>query len=310
MITVTWIYQSADYSETAAADFVHDISRRYSALATPRGFAFEMIGAAEILVAAAPYPQLCYRGTDLLAERRAFIVGDKALTPQGQAHMQAVYRAIDISPAVLLNRSFKNSDYLERDKLAFAAYAATMAVPTIKTVSVPAGRIGRESAAGIVQAIGGFPLLLKPRELSMGIGVLRVDSHSQLIAALDIVGQSGFGYVAQPYLEHGGDMRVFVRNGKVVQSLLRRPAPGSHIASVSQGGSIEVTQDHLLVEDFCSRLGINLAAGWLCIDWLMTESGPILNEWSTAHGGFTLLPERERNIVADAFFDYISEMTS
>jgi ribosomal protein S6--L-glutamate ligase len=141
--------------------------------------------------------------------------------------------------------------------------------------------------------------------MSMGIGVLRVESDQQLATALDIVAQTGSGYVVQPLLMHDGDMRVYVADGDVVSSLTRRPRPNGYLASISQGGSLEVTDDHREVADHCRRIARSLSAEWMCVDWLMTESGPVLNEWSTAHGGFTLLPEPERTLVADAFFGWI-----
>ncbi|MFE2169866.1 RimK family alpha-L-glutamate ligase [Streptomyces sp. NPDC059447] len=302
---ITWIYDSEDYDPDEVERFEQSITQRYSALAGPRGFDFRVISATELIPSCVGTPALRYRGTDLLEERQCYIVEDMSTDAQGTQALRAVYRTIAASDSVLLNRSFDGPDYLERDKLALIQYAASLGVPTIATVGVPPGKYARRAIAEAREALGAGSFVIKPRELSGGTGVLRADSDQQLAAAVDIVAQSDTGYVIQPYLEHHGDMRVYMADGAVVCSLTRRPRKGGYLASVSQGGSIEVNKDHLLVADYCERIARGLRAEWMCIDWLMTDSGPVLNEWSTAHGGFTMMPEPERTHVADAFFGWI-----
>lgn len=303
--TITWIYQSGDYTAEAAEKFENGLVERYSGVAAPRGFDFRVIGAAEIIPSCLGKPVLRYRGEDLLSERQCFIVGDKSLEPQGMEAMRAIYRTIQASDSTLLNRSISGPDYLERDKLALLQHAAGLGVPTAGTIAVPFGKYARLVVDEVRRELGAGSYIIKPRELSMGIGVLRVDSHQQLVAALDIVAQTGFPYIVQPYLPHSADMRVYVADGEVITSLSRRPKPGCYLANISLGGSAEVNKDHLQVEDHCRSIAKSLDAEYLCIDWLMTDTGPVLNEWSTAHGGFMVLPEPERSMVADAFFGWI-----
>ncbi|MFE7097365.1 ATP-grasp domain-containing protein [Streptomyces erythrochromogenes] len=302
---ITWIYHSEDYDPYEVARFEQSITTRYSALARPHGLDFRVISATELVPSCVGRPVLRYRGADLLSQKQCYIVEDMSTDPQGAQALRAVYRTIAASDSVLLNRSFNGPDYLERDKLALIQYAAALGVPTIDTVGVPPGRYARRAIDEARLALGSGPLVIKPRELSGGTGVLRTESDQQLAAAVDIVAQTGAGYVIQPYLVHHGDMRVYVADGQVVCSLTRRPRKDGYLASVSQGGSIEVNKDHDLVAEHCERIARSLNAEWMCIDWLMTDSGPILNEWSTAHGGFTMMPEPERTQVANAFFGWI-----
>jgi hypothetical protein len=303
---ITWIYQSGDYETAAAEAFELDLTERYSALSVPRGFDFRVIGASHLTAQALGRPVLRHRGEDLLSRRQCFIVGDTGRSPQSMADMRVIYRTIAASDSVLLNRSFDGPDYLERDKLAIVHHAAGLGVPTLDTIAVPPGTGARRVVDDVRRGLGAGPYILKPRELSMGLGVLKVESEQHLLAALDMVAQSGFGYIVQPFLPHLGDMRVFVADGDIVTSLTRKPRSGGYLASISQGGSLEVTEDHLRVAAFCKSIAQSLDAEYMCIDWLMIDSGPVLNEWSTAHGGFTLLPEPQRTAVADAFFGWIA----
>ncbi|GAB2806490.1 ATP-grasp domain-containing protein [Streptomyces daliensis] len=303
--TITWIYQSGDYTASAAARFEKGLTEKYSAVAEPRGFDFRVIGAAELIPSCLGKPVLRHRGEDLLAQRQCFIVGDKSLDPQALAAMRAVYRTIEASDSVLLNRAISGPDYLERDKLSLLQHAAKLGVPTASTIAVPFGRYAHLVLDEVEREIGPGPYIVKPRELTMGIGVLRVDSTQQLVSALDIVAQSGLPYIIQPYLPHTADMRVYVADGEVVTSLSKRPQPGGYISNISLGGTAEATQEHRQVVGHCRALAESLQAEYLCVDWLLTENGPVLNEWSTAHGGFLVLPEPGLTMVADAFFSWI-----
>ncbi|WP_370121721.1 RimK family alpha-L-glutamate ligase [Streptacidiphilus sp. MAP12-33] len=302
---INWIYQDDDLEFDEVLRFEKSLSERYLPLARRIGFDFRLLRAGEITVSCLDGPVMRYRGEDLLATRQCYIAEDISMAPQGLQHMRAIYRTIEASDSVLLNRSISGPDYLERDKLALLQYAAGLGVPTIGTLAVPAGKYARQVIPEVQREFGSGPYIIKPRELGMGVGVLKVESDQQLTSAIDIVSTTGTGYIVQPFLPHRADMRVFIVDGRVVTSLSRKPRPGGYLASISQGGSLEVNDDHLQVEEMCHRIGRNLDAQFLCVDWLMTDSGPVLNEWSTASAGFTLLPEPQLTVLSDAFFGWI-----
>ncbi|GAA4239883.1 hypothetical protein GCM10022254_62430 [Actinomadura meridiana] len=302
---ITWIYEAETVDPGEIEEFEQSIVERYARLSRPRNLDFRLIRASELIALCTDRPVLRYRGDDLLADPQCFIVEDMGTDPHSSHAAQAVYRTIHASDSVLLNRSMSGPDYLERDKLAFAQVASTLDVPVLPTIAVPYGKYARRALDEVTNEFGAGPYIIKPREMTSGIGVLRVNSRQELGAAIDIASQTSAGYIVQPYLPHAGDMRVYVADGKVVASLTRRPGQGSYLASISQGGSIETNEDHFLVADHCMRIAQNLDAEWMCVDWLMTDEGPVLNEWCTANGGFTMVPEPQRTIVADAFFGWI-----
>ncbi|WP_240678486.1 ATP-grasp domain-containing protein [Streptomyces griseoviridis] len=302
---INWIYQADDREHDSALQFEESLSKRYLPLAQKAGFDFRILQAGEIITSCLGGPVLRYRGEDLLSTRQCYIAEDLSRRPQGLQHMRAIYRTIYSSDSVLLNRSISGPDYLERDKLALLQHAAGLGVPTLKTISVPAEKYARRVIPEVRCYLGNGPYIVKPRELGMGVGVLKIETDQQLETAIDIVSTTGTGYIVQPFLPHSADMRVFVVDGRVVTSLSRKPRPGGYLASISQGGSLEVNDDHLQVEEWCNTVAESLNAEFLCIDWLMTDSGPILNEWSTASAGFTVLPEPQLTLLADAFFGWI-----
>lgn len=291
----------------ASAKFENSITERYRVFAAPYGLNFRIIRAGELVPACLGKPVLWHRGEDLLSRPQCFIVEDMSQDPQAGQALRAIYRTIYASGCVLLNRAIKGPDFLERDKLAILQYAAGLGIPTPSTIAVPFGRYARRILDDVERELGPGPYIVKPRDMAMGIGVLRVDSAQQLSAAIDIVSQTGGGYIVQPLLENAGDMRVFLADGEILASMTRRPAPGGYLANISHGATLEVTDDHLKVAEFCQRITQGLAAEWICVDWLMVPSGPLLNEWCTAYGGFTILPEPARTKVTEAFFLWIKK---
>jgi glutathione synthase/RimK-type ligase-like ATP-grasp enzyme len=304
---ITWIYAADDIEPAASENFENSITERYRVFAAPYGLDFRVIRAGELVPACLGRPVLWYRGEDLLSRPQCFIVEDASKDPQAVQALRAIYRTIHASGCVLLNRAIQGPDFLERDKLAILQYATGLGIPTARTIAVPFGRYARRVLDEVERELGPGPYIVKPRDMSMGIGVLRVDSAQQLAAAIDIASQTGSGYIVQPLLENTGDMRVFVADGEVLASMTRRPAPGGYLANISHGASLDATDDHLKVAKSCQRIAQGLTAEWMCIDWLMTSSGPVLNEWCTAYGGFTILPEPARTRVADAFFLWIKK---
>ena len=120
---ITWIYPSEDHTEPETSTFEQRLTERYSKAAATIGFDFRVIGAGDLVPSCQGKPVLRYRGEDLLAMRQCFIVEDKSMTAQGRQTMRAIYRTIYNSDSVLLNRSFAQADFLERDKLALLQHA-------------------------------------------------------------------------------------------------------------------------------------------------------------------------------------------
>jgi ribosomal protein S6--L-glutamate ligase len=304
---ITWIHPHDDMEPAVAESFEQSITERYTELASPYGLDFRIIRAAELTPACLGRPVLWYRGDDLLDQPQCFIVEDASKDPQTAQALRAIYRTVHASDNVLLNRAIQGPDFLERDKLAISQFAARLGIETVKTIAVPYGRYARRVIAEAVREFGPGPFILKPRDMSMGTGVLRADSSQQLAAALDIASTTAAGYIVQPMLENTGDMRVFVADGEILASMTRRPKPGGYLANICQGASLEANDDHLKVAKACERIAQELQAEWLCIDWLMTTSGPVLNEWCTAYGGFTILPEPGRTRAVNSFFSWIRQ---
>ncbi|QHC23603.1 ATP-grasp domain-containing protein [Streptomyces sp. GS7] len=305
---LTWICHPDDLTPDYAAAIEADMTKEYTAAAERNGFTFRFLPANELVPVVADRPRLLHRGEDLLARRHCYLVDDVSADPQAAHFLRALYRTVDASDSVLLNRALRGPECLERDKLAMMLRAASLDVPTPRTVAVPFGRYARQALPVVREVVGDGPYVVKPREMGMGAAVLRVDTPEQLSAALDVVAQTGQNYLVQECLPITGDLRVMLVGGEVLVSLLRRPAAGRYRANLRQGGVAELDPDIAGVREMCLRIAGSLDAGYLHVDWLMTENGPVLGEWGTALAGFSLMPEPARTKVADAFFQWAHRM--
>jgi glutathione synthase/RimK-type ligase-like ATP-grasp enzyme len=227
--------------------------------------------------------------------------------PAAASHLAAVCRTIRASTSVLLTDGLRDPEGLGSDKLAMYHFAGTRGVPVLPTVSVPFGRYARGALSLVGEWVVADGYLVKPREMAMGFGVLKVDTMEQLTATIDLLAPSGLGCLVQPFQANSGDLRVYVHRGEVIAALLRKPAPGGYLANLSQGATGSAMSVPSDVAELSLRLAHDLASPYLCIDWLLTDAGPVFNEWMTVSAAFEDLPEPERSRVADAMFAEIAD---
>jgi ribosomal protein S6--L-glutamate ligase len=299
---LTMIYRPDDFEPSYSAAAADAVARVAAVDAAHNGFEFRMVPLGDLVPACTGRPQLWYRGQDLLQDPQCFQVDDFSWEPQTSHALKAICRTVQASDSVLLNQSFEAADYLAVDKLAIIQHAAGLGIPTAPTVCVPAGRYARTVLPLVHEHIGAGPYIVKPRELGMGIAVLKVDTPEQLQATLDIVAQSGIGYLIQPHLPNSGDTRVFIIDGAIAATQQRTPPPGTYRANTSQGARSSRSDAHHELHSRSQVIARSLGAECLQVDWLITEQGPILNEWSGGFGGYSALVEPDRTHVGNAFY--------
>lgn len=302
---LTWIVQPEDFDPKFVTEIDAKLTKLFGEMAERANVSFRFVNAHDLVPLCDVKPRLLHGDEDLLEVSQCFLVDESSWNAQASSFLKVIYRTIVASGAVLLNRSIKGPDYLEYDKLAMMQRATALDIRTPVTVAVPPGKFARTVLPLVKRLIGDGPFILKPRELAMGIAVLKLDTLEHLRSAIDIVAQSGIGYIVQPYLRNQGDCRIYMLDGKIVGSQLRSPPDGGYLANISQGGSGRALADLASVREQCLRIAEALQATYMCVDWLMTEQGPVLNEWGTALAGFSGLPEPDRTAMADIFMGWV-----
>jgi ribosomal protein S6--L-glutamate ligase len=292
--------------------FLDKATERFFSVSTQdanrNGFHFRAIPHHELIPGCCGQPQLWHDGRDLLQEKQFFQVDDFSWDPQAHHHLKAIHRTVQASSSILLNQFFVRSGHLATDKLSIVQHATALGVPTLATIAVPFGRYGRTVLPLIDTMIGGGPYILKPREMGMGFSVLKVETMEELTSAIDLAAQTGIGYVVQPYRPNSGDVRVFVVGRQVIATQHRRPTAGRYLANLSRDGTSTAGARFDNTGEASLRIADSLDADCLEVDWLLTDDGPVLNEWSSGFGGYASLPDPDRTTVSDAYFAWAATL--
>lgn len=170
-----------------------------------------------------------------------------------------------------------------------------------------------------------YNLILKPLRNYGGKGILRiynseVEDQNGRIGPLNEVQNylkdlRGDGYLAMQYMEnvHQGDKRIVVVNGKIVGAALRKPAPGSWLCNVSQGGHAEAAVADAREEEIAAEIHRTvgpMGIGIFGMDTLVNESEErVLSEINTLSvGGFGPMEIQHQkpitSVVADELINY------
>jgi hypothetical protein len=302
---LVWVTHPDNYHPT-----VHQRLQRAGAtrveLLRQRGLPVRVVHANAVVAAWVDRPRLWCDGTDLLDRRRGFLLSGWAWDPAAVGHLQAIQRTVQGSDSVLLDDGMSGPDGLRSDKLAMYHHAGRLGLPVLPTVAIPFGRYSRGALGLISEHLGPDGYVVKPREMAMGFGVLPAGTAAELAAVLDLTSASGLSCLVQPFRANHGDLRVFVYDGRVIAAMLRRPDPGGHVANLPAGGDGSPETAPPQTRAMSEQLAGSLAAGYLCVDWLLTETGPVFNEWMTVGAGFEALPEPARGTVADALAGYLA----
>ncbi|WP_329009736.1 hypothetical protein OG271_25865 [Micromonospora rifamycinica] len=305
---ITWVCHPDDLDPAYVPKIEAQMSERWAGPAADAGFVFRFIPANELVPGCVDgRPTLWHHGEDLLLHRHCYIVDDVSPNAHAAQFLRGIYRAIDASDSVLLNRSLIGPECLERDKLAILSRAATLNVRVPPTLVIPFGRYARTGLETIRAQLGDGPYIVKPRESGVGYGVLRVDTYEQLRSAADMIAAGGQSFIVQPYLPNEGDLRVAIVQGRVVTSMLRRPSEGAYLSNIAQGGTSTAGPDYAMVLDDSLLIARDLKADYLCVDWLLTSDGAVLGEWGTAMAEFSPFPEPSRSDLAKAFFAWADD---
>ncbi|RJL34333.1 ATP-grasp domain-containing protein [Bailinhaonella thermotolerans] len=305
---VNWVYNPGDFNPSHLDKIIADITDRWTAQAARHGFGFRFVEAGDLTPACSDRPRLWRDGVDLLETRQCYIVDDIGNDPQAVSYLHAISRVIDASDSIVLNHAMVAPEWLERDKLAMVGRAAQLGLKVPRTVALPFRRHAREGLEIVRREIGDGPYILKARESGTGFGVLKADTFEQLRAGVDIAAQTGKGYLVQEFLPNSGDIRVALVEGEVVTSMVREQSAGRYLSNIAQGGEARAGADFSPVLDDCLRVVRELRASYLCVDFLITDDGPVFGEWCTVMANFSQFPEPARSELADAFFRWAGRL--
>ena len=139
---------------------------------------------------------------------------------------------------------------------------------------------------GLINMVGGAPLVIKLIEGTQGIGVVLAETHTSAKSMIEAFRGVSAHILVQEFVAEakGEDIRAFVVGNKVIAAMRRKAAKGEFRANIHRGGkseSVELTQveiDTALLA--CRAVGLNVAG----VDMLRSNTGPKVLEINSSPG--------------------------
>ncbi len=159
---------------------------------------------------------------------------------------------------------------------------------------------------GILDLVGGAPVVVKLLESTQGKGVVLADTRKAASALVDAFRGLNAHFLVQEFVKEAGgsDLRCFVVGGKVVGAMMRTAQAGEFRSNVHQGGSVKkvrLTKEERRTAIKAARvLKLNVAG----VDILRSDSGPKILEVNSSPG-LQGIEEATRKDIAGAIIEYI-----
>ncbi len=140
---------------------------------------------------------------------------------------------------------------------------------------------------GIVEAVGGAPVVIKLLEGTQGLGVVLAENKKAAQSVIEAFHGVKTRIIVQEFIKEskGADIRAFVVNGEVVGSMLRQATrEGEFRSNLHRGGVATVVkldrhQKHAAIEA-AKKMGLGVAG----VDMLSSKRGPLIIEVNSSPG--------------------------
>jgi ribosomal protein S6--L-glutamate ligase len=139
---------------------------------------------------------------------------------------------------------------------------------------------------GLINMVGGAPLVIKLIEGTQGIGVVLAETHTSAKSMIEAFRGVSAHILVQEFVQEakGEDIRAFVIGNKVIAAMRRKAAKGEFRANIHRGGkseSIELSDVEIETALLaCRAVGLNVAG----VDMLRSNSGPKVLEINSSPG--------------------------
>jgi ribosomal protein S6--L-glutamate ligase len=138
----------------------------------------------------------------------------------------------------------------------------------------------------LIKMVGGAPLIVKLLEGTQGKGVVLAETKKAAESLINAFKSLKANILVQEFVKeaNGQDIRCFVINGKVVESIMRTAAPGEFRANIHMGGTasiVKVTpQERRIASVAAKTLNLKVAG----VDIIRGQHGPLLLEVNSSPG--------------------------
>ena len=161
---------------------------------------------------------------------------------------------------------------------------------------------------GLLEIVGGAPLVIKLLEGTQGIGVVLAENEEAAKSVIEAFRGLNANILVQEFIKEakGTDIRAFVIGGKVVAAMKRVSRPGEFRANLHRGGHADrirlTPEERSSAVRAAKAMGLNIAG----VDILRSNHGPVIIEVNSTPGLEGIESATGVN-VASAIIEYIEK---
>ncbi|MGC1198403.1 MAG: 30S ribosomal protein S6--L-glutamate ligase [Geitlerinemataceae cyanobacterium] len=139
---------------------------------------------------------------------------------------------------------------------------------------------------GVINIVGGAPLVIKLLEGTQGIGVVLAETYQAAKSVIEAFRGLNANILVQEFIKEaqGADLRCFVFDDKVVAAMKRQGAPGEFRSNLHRGGNAEkiklTPEERSTAVRAAKAMGLKVAG----VDLLRSNHGPVVMEVNSSPG--------------------------
>ena len=139
---------------------------------------------------------------------------------------------------------------------------------------------------GIIEAVGGAPVVIKLLEGTQGLGVVLAEDKKSAQSVIEAFNDLHARIIVQEYIKEakGADIRAFVVDGQVVGAMKRQAKAGEFRSNLHRGGEATIyklnRQEKQTAITAAKKLGLTVAG----VDMLPSKRGPLIIEVNSSPG--------------------------
>lgn len=145
---------------------------------------------------------------------------------------------------------------------------------------------GTQDIDGLLEVVGGAPIIVKLLEGTQGLGVVLAETKKAAESVIGAFRQLDANFLVQEFIKEakGADVRAFIIGGKVVAAMRRQGAPGEFRSNLHRGGTAErirlTSIERATAVKAAKTMGLNVCG----VDLLQSNHGPLVLEVNSSPG--------------------------
>lgn len=169
-----------------------------------------------------------------------------------------------------------------RDKLRSLQILSRAGLGLPKTIFMDYSR----DTEGIVESVGGAPVVIKLLEGTQGLGVVLAENKKAAQSVIEAFHGVHARIIIQEFIKEskGADVRAFVVDGEVVGAMKRQARPGEFRSNLHRGGTATLVKlsraERSTAIAAAKKLGLSVAG----VDMLPSNRGPLIIEVNSSPG--------------------------